>query len=72
MADKASNTIAFQGLPGAYSELASRLAYPRMRTLPTAAFEDTFAAAAIETRYYSPAVHVASFALPGYIEALKG
>jgi prephenate dehydratase len=44
MADKASNTIAFQGLPGAYSELASRLAYPKMRTLPTAAFEDTFAA----------------------------
>jgi len=44
MADKASNTIAFQGLPGAYSELASHLAYPKMRTLPTAAFEDTFAA----------------------------
>ena len=30
MADKASNTIAFQGLPGAYSELASHLAYPKM------------------------------------------
>ena len=44
MADKASNTIAFQGLPGAYSELASHLAYPRMRTLPTASFEDTFTA----------------------------
>ena len=44
MADKASNTIAFQGQPGAYSELASHLAYPKMRTLPTAAFEDTFAA----------------------------
>jgi prephenate dehydratase len=44
MADKASNTIAFQGLPGAYSEQASHLAYPKMRTLPTASFEDTFAA----------------------------
>ncbi len=44
MADKASNTIAFQGLPGAYSELACRLAYPKIRTLPTPAFEDTFAA----------------------------
>ncbi len=44
MVDKASNTIAFQGLPGAYSELASHLAYSKMRTLPTAAFEDTFAA----------------------------
>jgi prephenate dehydratase len=44
MAEKPSNTIAFQGLPGAYSELASHLAYPKMKTLPTAAFEDTFAA----------------------------
>ena len=44
MANKASSTIAFQGRSGAYSELASRLAYPRMRTLPTSAFEDTFAA----------------------------
>ena len=44
MADKASNAIAFQGLPGAYSELASRLAHPWMSTLPTAAFEDTFGA----------------------------
>jgi spermidine synthase len=34
--------------------------------------EQRFAAAAIDTQYYSPAVHVASFALPGYIEALKG
>ena len=44
MANTVSNTIAFQGRSGAYSELASRLAYPRMRTLPTSAFEDTFAA----------------------------
>jgi prephenate dehydratase len=41
---KASNTIAFQGLPGAYSELACREAYPAMTCLPTAAFADTFAA----------------------------
>lgn len=42
---------------------------PRRAAL--AEIERRFAAAAIETRYYSPAVHVASFALPGYIEALK-
>ena len=38
------NTIAFQGLPGAYSELACRSIFPAMSTLPSAAFEDAFAA----------------------------
>ena len=38
------NTIAFQGLPGAYSELACRSIFPKMATLPSAAFEDAFAA----------------------------
>jgi prephenate dehydratase len=42
MADK--NRIAFQGLPGAYSDLACRNAYPGMETLPCASFEDAFAA----------------------------
>ncbi|HWA44397.1 MAG TPA: prephenate dehydratase [Hypericibacter adhaerens] len=36
--------IAFQGLPGAYSDLSCRAAYPKMRTLPCASFEDVFAA----------------------------
>ncbi len=31
--------IAFQGLPGAYSDLACRQAFPGMRTLPCATFE---------------------------------
>jgi prephenate dehydratase len=39
-----SNTVAFQGVHGAYSELACRHVFPNMATLPTAAFEDTFAA----------------------------
>jgi prephenate dehydratase len=38
------NTIAFQGAPGAYSDLACRQVFPEMTTLPCAAFEDTFAA----------------------------
>jgi prephenate dehydratase len=43
MADK-KNRIAFQGQPGAYSDLACRNAYPGMETLPCASFEDAFAA----------------------------
>lgn len=39
-----SRTIAFQGQPGAYSHLACRRYFPDMTPLPTAAFEDTFAA----------------------------
>jgi prephenate dehydratase len=37
-----SRTIAFQGVPGAYSDLACRQVFPRFATLPTDAFEDTF------------------------------
>jgi len=39
-----TNTIAFQGLPGAYSNLACRAAYPNMKALPCESFEDMFAA----------------------------
>ena len=34
-----NNTIAFQGLPGAYSDLACRAAYPGWKTLPCPSFE---------------------------------
>jgi prephenate dehydratase len=36
--------IAFQGAPGAYSDLACRRVFPDMTTLPCAAFEDALAA----------------------------
>jgi prephenate dehydratase len=36
--------IAFQGEPGAYSDLACRQVFPRRKTLPCAAFEDAIAA----------------------------
>ncbi|NYZ14286.1 prephenate dehydratase [Azospirillum sp. RWY-5-1] len=39
-----ANTIAFQGLPGAYSDLSCRSVLPEMTTLPCASFEDAFAA----------------------------
>ena len=37
-------TIVFQGQPGAYSHLTCRKYFPDMNPMPTAAFEDTFAA----------------------------
>jgi prephenate dehydratase len=37
-------TIAFQGAPGAYSDLACRHVFPELVTLPCAQFEDAFAA----------------------------
>ena len=40
----AARTIAFQGAPGAYSDLACRAARPGMTTLPCATFEEAFAA----------------------------
>ena len=44
MASKSDNIIAFQGLAGAYSDLACRAAQPKMTTLPCPSFEDAFAA----------------------------
>ena len=38
------DTIAFQGAPGAFSDMACRAVFPAMTTLPCASFEDTFAA----------------------------
>ena len=39
-----AETIAFQGAPGAYSDLACRRVFPKMATLPCSQFEDAFAA----------------------------
>ena len=39
-----SQLIAFQGAPGAYSDLACRHAFPQLKTLPCTQFEDAFAA----------------------------
>jgi prephenate dehydratase len=38
-----ANTIAFQGAPGAYSDLACRQVFQKMTTLPCAGFEDAIA-----------------------------
>ena len=40
----ASSLIAFQGVAGAYSDMACRAVHPEMTTLPCPSFEDTFAA----------------------------
>lgn len=41
-----------------------------LRRLPETAIADRFVHSEIETRYYGPAVHVAAFSLPRYIERL--
>jgi prephenate dehydratase len=41
---KTPGRIAFQGLPGAYSDLACRDAYPEWETLPCPSFEEVFQA----------------------------
>ena len=41
---KPANTIAFQGLPGAYSHLACSARFPKMTVMPCAQFEDVFTA----------------------------
>jgi prephenate dehydratase len=40
----ATDVIAFQGSPGAYSDLSCRTVFPGMRTMPCASFEDVFEA----------------------------
>jgi len=42
------------------------------RAVPLEVLEGRFAAAGIETRYYTPEVHKAAFALPGYVRKLVG
>ncbi len=44
MAPEPKKLIAFQGVQGAYSDMACRAAHPEMTTLPCPSFEDTFAA----------------------------
>ena len=52
MSSATDRIIAFQGRPGAYSDLACRAAYPDMTTLPCSSFEDAFAAVTnSEARY---------------------
>jgi prephenate dehydratase len=45
--------IAFQGVPGAYSEAACRTVYPDLETLPCDSFEDAFAAVAEKRARYA-------------------
>jgi len=42
------------------------------RQTPLYEIERRLAPLDLKTKYYTSAMHVASFALPGYIEALKG
>jgi len=42
MTDKAKNIISFQGIAGAHSDMACKIAYPYYNTLPCDSFEETF------------------------------
>lgn len=44
MTEKIHKTIAFQGTPGAYSDLACHTVFPGLQTLPCQSFEDAFIA----------------------------
>ncbi|MBT07032.1 MAG: prephenate dehydratase [Rhodospirillaceae bacterium] len=44
MAERSDKKIAFQGLQGAYSDMACRGAYPDLEPFPCSTFEETFAA----------------------------
>ena len=41
-----------------------------LRQVPLAQLEQHYATASLETQYYTPAVHQAAFALPGFIAEL--
>ncbi len=43
---------------------------PAVRQVPEAALAERYAAAASETRYYTPAIHRAAFALPPYVSGM--
>ena len=47
------NNIAFQGQPGAYSEMACVDAFPEMQTVPCESFEDAFEAVLNGTTKYA-------------------
>jgi len=44
MSDKSKNIVAFQGIPGAHSDMACKITHPYMKTLPCSSFEDVFEA----------------------------
>ncbi len=44
MKDRKYKTIAFQGMAGAYSDLACRMAYPKLETVPSVSFDAAFRA----------------------------
>jgi prephenate dehydratase len=44
MKDSRYKTIAFQGMAGAYSDLACRMAYPELETVPSVSFDAAFKA----------------------------
>ena len=64
--------IAFQGLPGAYSDLACRVAYPDMATLPCESFESAMdAARAKQTEIIMATIGTFTASDTGYTGSIK-
>jgi spermidine synthase len=57
---------------GGFMALGWASASPRARAESAATIRARFDAAPVETRYYTPEVHLASFALPRYVQSLFG
>ena len=45
---------------------------PALRNVDQSILNQRFEAAGLKTRYYTPAVHIGAFALPGYIADIIG
>ena len=71
-ADVAFYVTAVPSYVGGLMTLAFATDDAELRRLPEAVIGERFAVAGFETRYYTPAVHVAAFALPRFIGELRG
>ncbi len=71
-ADVGFFVIAVPTYTGGFMTLGWASDDPRLRGQPEIDIAERFAAASLRTRYYTPEVHTAAFALPPYISRLMG
>ncbi len=71
-ADVSFFVVAVPTYAGGFMTLGWASDDPRLRGQPEVDIAERFAAAGLRTRYYTPEVHVAAFALPPFISRLMG
>jgi len=69
-ADPAAYVAAIPTYVGGHMTMGFATDDGELRAVPLATLEQRFAAAGLETRYYTPEVHKAAFALPRFIRDL--